>query len=185
MSCRYFIDLGASHFHHLSNSYNLEHMLEWKGVCIEANSEYVIGLVMNRRCRVVQAAVADRDHTVMKFRMRGVIGGLVGSGEESLPQGQGQGEGQGLVSSEGDGLDNKESSVPSSSSSSLRGRDVTVHTVSLTHILDHVHAPRHMDLLLVDIEGRFRVRVCIYPRHLFTSSFTLIQPYRTECNIII
>ena len=147
-------------------------MLEWDGVCIEANSEYIYGLVVNRRCRVVQAAVADQDDDVVrKFRMRGVIGGLVGREEPSHPQLQGQGQEQrqrqGLVGidaqgqrlgREGDGLDNKESSLPSSSSSSsssssLRGAEVTVHTVTLTRILDHLQTPPHMDLLLVDIEG--------------------------------
>ena len=143
-------------------------------MCIEANIEYIAGLVKHRRCRVVQAAVADRDHAVMKFRMRGVIGGLIGSRDQPQPQpepqpgtetetqsprregqgqtkGQRQTQGQGL-GNEGDGLDNKESSLPPSSSS-LRGGEMTVHTVTLTHILDHLQSPRQMDLLLVDIEG--------------------------------
>ena len=155
----YFVDLGANHFHHLSNSYNLEQVLAWTGVCIEANSEYISGLVTNRRCRVVQAVVADHDHTVMKFRMKGVIGGLIGEGEQLRPQVppqlQGQRPTKGIQKgqdSEGDGLDNKESSLPSSSSS-VRRAEVTVHTITLTQILNHLQAPRHMDLLLVDIEG--------------------------------
>lgn len=73
----YFVDLAANHFRKDSNTYSLETFWNWKGLCIEANTEYLRGL-SQRSCTVICAAVANETGMRATFNMRGGLGGLVG-----------------------------------------------------------------------------------------------------------
>lgn len=133
----FFVDLGANHYHHLSNSYMLETIMGWKGVCIEPNEVYLYGLLTQRTCKVVQAVISDTTGATVRFRKRGVIGGIIG--EE---------------------YSNKAYSIRGQKTTS-KGSGVVVGTrneeelttVRLQHVLEYLHAPPKMDLLLADIEG--------------------------------
>ncbi len=48
-----FVDVGARYWHKGSNSFALEYYHNWKGICIEADSHFYVGLVLNRTCSVV------------------------------------------------------------------------------------------------------------------------------------
>jgi hypothetical protein len=73
----YFIDLAANDALDLSNTLALENILGWTGLCIEANPQYLPGL-MRRRCTVMSAVVGFPTDLMVQFNLRGVLGGIVG-----------------------------------------------------------------------------------------------------------
>jgi hypothetical protein len=76
---RFFIDLAANEWLSLSNTRALERDYGWEGLCIEANPKLHAGLLSQRNCTVVGAAIASTEETV-RFNLRGVYGGIVGDG---------------------------------------------------------------------------------------------------------
>lgn len=74
----YYVDLAANHFRDLSNTYILDHYNGWKGVCIEPNPMYLVGLLSNRKCTVVTSPVSNTNGEEVTFKFDGVYGGLVG-----------------------------------------------------------------------------------------------------------
>ena len=63
----YFLDLAAHDAMHLSNTYSLEAMFGWGGLCVEANyMNYLWGLA-HRRCTVVAAAVWKDTNVQLPF----------------------------------------------------------------------------------------------------------------------
>ena len=61
-----FVDIGAHDGISLSNTYFLESVRKWNGLCVEANPEVVPRLRENRRCIVEQVAVGP-DHGTVNF----------------------------------------------------------------------------------------------------------------------
>jgi FkbM family methyltransferase len=55
----FFVDVGASHYKKLSNTYYLEKEYGWTGICIEGNPEFFQTLVDNRACACVNRYVSD------------------------------------------------------------------------------------------------------------------------------
>merc|ERR1712032_606852 len=72
-----YIDLAANDHRFISNSFFLDHCLQWSGVCIEANTLYYSGLQVNRSCAVEQKCVAEKEKQVT-FNMASVWGGIDG-----------------------------------------------------------------------------------------------------------
>ncbi|HAR63366.1 MAG: FkbM family methyltransferase [Candidatus Margulisiibacteriota bacterium] len=55
----YFVEIGASDGITNSNTFILEEKYDWKGICIEPNSEFE-KLINNRKCLCVNACLSDR-----------------------------------------------------------------------------------------------------------------------------
>jgi Methyltransferase FkbM domain len=124
----YFVDLAANHWLLRSNTYSIETYNAWKGICIEANPTYLVGLLSNRRCKVfVNPPVTDISGRTIRFRAHKV------------------GEHSGIVNEE---YDNKALNGTSS-----EDEDYSLISTTLTQILDAVNAPLVMDYLSLDIEG--------------------------------
>jgi FkbM family methyltransferase len=73
----FFLDIGAHDGIHISNTYLLEKIFHWKGICIEANPTTFRSLSRNRNCKTVNVAIAHKEGTAL-FKPDGVMGGFVG-----------------------------------------------------------------------------------------------------------
>ncbi len=64
-----FLDVGASHYQEGSNTYYLEHHLDWSGIAIDAMQEFAAGYAQHRpRTRFVAMFASDRaDDTAQLF----------------------------------------------------------------------------------------------------------------------
>ncbi len=63
-----FVDVGARYWHKGSNSFALEYYFGWEGICIEADSHFYPGLVLNRTCKVVcNNAISNVDGQKVHF----------------------------------------------------------------------------------------------------------------------
>jgi hypothetical protein len=85
----FFVDLAANDAVELSNTLSLEQTFNWKGLCIEANSEYMWGLA-HRKCRVVWAVTWNITGGIVEFAehpqsLPGVLGGVVSSETDNKP----------------------------------------------------------------------------------------------------
>jgi len=74
----FFVDLAANDHVALSNTFALEQMLDWRGLCIEVNPKYVPGLTQ-RKCHLAVAAVGSTTGGMANFTFADEFGGLVGS----------------------------------------------------------------------------------------------------------
>jgi len=74
----FFIDLASNDAEFLSNTLMLERDFGWKGLCLEANRDYIYGLA-RRKCQTVIAAIGAPKNTKVSFVLRGVLGGIVGN----------------------------------------------------------------------------------------------------------
>jgi len=75
----FFIDIAANDAMVLSNTLMLERDFGWKGICLEANREYIYGLA-RRKCQTVLAAIGAPKNTKVEFALRSELGGIIGSG---------------------------------------------------------------------------------------------------------
>lgn len=120
---RFFLDLAAHDAEYLSNTKSLEEHYNWKGVCIEANHDYMWGLA-HRRCDVYNAIVSSTKGDMVEFVEYpggdGALGGIV-----SLQ------------------TDNKHKGEDS----------IVRQATSLLDILHKSNAPRIIDYLSFDVEG--------------------------------
>lgn len=120
----FYLDLAANDAITLSNTYTLDRVYGWKGVCIEANSFYWRRLAAHRTCNVVGAAVGKVDGEVMNFTFQGPYGGLIG-----------------------ERFDNKPNKV------AANAQKDTVMTLSLLTILTKLGAPKTIQYMSLDVEG--------------------------------
>jgi hypothetical protein len=84
----WFVDLASNDAVLLSNTLMLERDFAWKGLCIEANMNYMYGL-SHRQCNVVSAAVGTPRDEEVSFVMNGVLGGIVGNDFDNRKVGAG------------------------------------------------------------------------------------------------
>lgn len=119
----FYVDLAANDAVRISNTYALDRIYNWRGICIEANPQYWYGLAMHRTCRLVGAAVGDRNGLQVPFVFSGVMGGIVG-----------------------DSFDNKPAKVGAAERQN-------VSTLSLETIFAELEAPRRIQYLSLDVEG--------------------------------
>jgi len=75
----YFVDLAANDWSHLSNSFVLEYYNKWRGVCIEPDPSYLIGLLSHRKCAIFVNPVSSSNGDKIKFNFAGPFGGIVGN----------------------------------------------------------------------------------------------------------
>jgi hypothetical protein len=83
----FFIDLAANDAMVISSSLTLERDFGWRGICIEANRQYIYGLA-RRKCTVVLGAAGMPQDQNMEFVLsRGVGGGFVGDAFDNKEKG--------------------------------------------------------------------------------------------------
>lgn len=130
----FFIDLAASHWKDNSNTYALEKFHGFRGICIEPNDEYLLGLVMNRTCTVIRSAVSSHANKIVRFRLNGLDGGIIDSEFDNKPLGEGM--------------------RPETESDVLPDiREIIMNTTTLTNIMDFFAVPAVIDYLSLDVEG--------------------------------
>ena len=122
----FFLDVGASDGISVSNTYALEKVFGWKGICIEPGQKF-IELKKNRNCICVQAAAGPDNGTFIDFLYYDNNPDLSGNVD--------------TLSNELRGKKN------------LSAKSVKIKTLSLYYILENNHAPKYIDYLSMDTEG--------------------------------
>jgi len=120
----YFIDLAANDAVKISNTYALENLYDWTGLCIEPNPQYWPGLSY-RKCLVVGAVIGASNMEEIQFKYPNRFG----------PKG-------GIV---GENFDNKQASK--------FGEDRPRYTVTLRDVFRRFRTPTQIDYLSLDVEG--------------------------------
>lgn len=120
----YFIDLAANDAVKISNTYALETIYDWNGLCIEPNPMYWAGLSY-RKCHVVGAVIGASNMQEIQFKYP----------NRSGPKG-------GIVGKE---FDNKQASK--------FGEDRPRYTVTLRDVFERFGTPKLIDYLSLDVEG--------------------------------
>lgn len=120
----YFIDLAANDAVKISNTYALETLYDWTGLCIEPNPAYWAGLSY-RKCNVVAAVIGASTMQEVQFKYPNRFG----------PQG-------GIV---GEQFDNKHASK--------FGEDRSRYTTTLLDVFERFQTPKTIDYLSLDVEG--------------------------------
>lgn len=122
----FFVDLAANDAVNLSNTYRLEQLHQWGGICIEPNAMYWAHLA-HRNCHVAAAVVSKERMTEVNFRMYRDMWRRAASG----------------------GIDELiDPSIPKSND-----KPVKLFTVTIEEILERYNAPSVMEYLSLDIEG--------------------------------
>lgn len=120
----YFVDLAANDAIKISNTYALENLYDWNGLCIEPNPMYHAGLA-HRKCHVVGAVIGPFNMQEIQFKYpnrSGPKGGIVGKQ-----------------------FDNKHASK--------FGEDRPRYTVTLRDVFERFETPKKIDYLSLDVEG--------------------------------
>jgi hypothetical protein len=136
----YFLDLAANDAVNLSNTYQLENLHAWKGICVEPNSSYWSNLA-HRECHVAAAVVSKTRMEEVKFRMyrdmqkRAASGGIEDLIDPNIPK--------------------------------SKERPDTLYTVPAQEILERYHAPYIMEYLSLDIEGAEYMVMKDFPFHVY------------------
>lgn len=122
----YFVDLAANDAVNLSNTYRLEQLHQWTGICIEPNAMYWAHLA-HRRCHVAAAVVGKDRMAEVHFRTYRDMWRRAASG----------------------GIDELiDPSIPKSNE-----KPIKLFTVTVDEILERYDAPSVMEYLSLDIEG--------------------------------
>jgi len=74
----YFVDVGAYDGRHISNTYQLEKVLGWTGICVEPLEHAFRALRGHRKCVCVQAAAYSVNGIEMPFCSSDLLAGLEG-----------------------------------------------------------------------------------------------------------
>lgn len=126
----YYVDLAANHYQILSNTYYLEKMNGWSGLCFEPNPMYHSGMLSNRACLLITSPVSSYSNMKVKFNFGGTDN-----------QTKTDGAFGGIVDPN---ADNK---------SVLEGNYMEMSTTSLMTVLHYVQAPPVIDYFSLDVEG--------------------------------
>ena len=123
----FFLDLGAADGKTHSNTYALEKVFGWKGICIEPNPTFFQKLKTTRSCIVDQSVISKKREKVV-FRIdNGLLGGIVDNDTDNN------------VIIRGDQL--------------LNAETITLDAITLNELLDRYNAPTTIDYFSLDIEG--------------------------------
>lgn len=123
----FFLDLAAADGITHSNTYVLEKLFGWNGICIEPNPAFLKTLKKTRNCIVDGSVVSDKNESVM-FRIdNGGLGGIVADDTDKNPR----------VRSE----------------QLAKAEMVALDSVVLTDLLDRYDAPGVIDYFSLDVEG--------------------------------
>lgn len=75
------VDLTSNHATVISNTYVLDRLLEWRGVCIGPQAMYLAGYLAHRSCALVSSVVSA--NATVDFVESGGLGGIVGYDNKS------------------------------------------------------------------------------------------------------
>lgn len=123
----YFLDLAAADGVTHSNTYALEKLFGWQGICVEPNPEFLPTLTKRRNCIVDASVVSDRRERI-KFRVdNGQLGGIVAEDTDNSHGVRGEGLSSAQI--------------------------MTLDAVPLAEVLERHRAPRIIDYFSLDVEG--------------------------------
>jgi len=123
----FFLDLAAADGVEGSNSYVLEKLFGWSGICIEPNPAYFDELRKTRRCIADPSVISDKRQTI-QFRVdNGQLGGIVASDTDNNAEIRGD---------------------------QLSGAKILdLQAVPLIDVLRRHNAPKVIDYFSLDVEG--------------------------------
>lgn len=132
LSGGYFLELAAADGIRHSNTYVLEKVFNWKGLCIEGNPRFIKDLSKNRRCIISECVISDKVE-IVQFRVDAQqISGVVADDADNN------------FKIRGEQLESAEI--------------VNIETRTLLDVLNEHGCPKVIDYLSLDIEG-FEERV--------------------------
>ena len=127
----YFVDLAATSGVLENNTFLLERLYGWDGICIEPNPNFFNRLLNNRCCFKENSVVTSDDNEKVEFVFNGGTGGIIG-----------------------ENYDNKLSKRSALISKLKKNKRVAkLSSLSLKTILDKYNAPKIIDYLSLDVEG--------------------------------
>ena len=123
----YFVDLAAADGVTHSNTYVLEKLFNWDGICIEPNSKFLKSLKRKRKCLIETSVISSKQEKV-SFRIdNDQLGGIVSSDTDN--------------------------NYKLRSEELKTAKIVFLETTTLTEVLDRNNAPKFIDYLSLDVEG--------------------------------
>lgn len=145
----FFVEFGACDGKLINNTIVLEEDFGWSGILSEPSTQWHERLKVNRRCKIDTRCVWSA------------------TGEKVL------------FSEFFDDSHATESTTKQHGSSGRESRDYEVDTVSLYDLLEHHHAPKHIDMLSIDTEGSEFEILSTFPFDKYTFGFMCIE-HRTS-----
>jgi FkbM family methyltransferase len=132
----YFLELAAADGITHSNTYAMEKLFDWQGICIEPNPYFLEKLKKNRNCVLDDSIINDKEE-IVSFRIdNGQLGGIVAEDTDNN------------VKIRREQLHNAEI--------------IEKKSVTLTQLLDMYNAPKEIDYFSLDVEGsEERVPPCV------------------------
>jgi FkbM family methyltransferase len=128
----FFVELGSTDGVELNNTFLLESLFQWQGICVEPNEQYYRSLVANRTAQCYQRALWHTSNEQLPFIARGTLGSF-----EEMAFSDGHAETRRAHH-------NKHGSV-------------IVTTISLADLFTVAAVPFEFDYLSIDIEGAERI----------------------------
>lgn len=123
----FFLDLAAADGVTHNNTYALEKLFGWRGICVEPNPTFVQKLKKTRNC-IIDSSVISDNHEKVSFRIdNGQLGGIVAEDTDNNTR------------LRDEQLSNAEI--------------ITLNSVILTELLDRYNAPAIIDYFSLDVEG--------------------------------
>ena len=78
MTNGYYVDLASNDAIQLSNTYLLDRVLRWRGVCIEPQQRYIAGYVQHRTCTLASSIISPDDSVKFVDGAKHVLAGIEG-----------------------------------------------------------------------------------------------------------
>ena len=73
-----YVDLASNDARIISNTYYLDNVLDWKGLCIEPQKKYISSYLDSRTCVLANLLISDEKHIKFAERKNGGFSGIVG-----------------------------------------------------------------------------------------------------------
>lgn len=73
----FFVDIGAGDGIKFNNTFFFEKNLNWKGICVDANDDFMLNLRKNRNCDVIGAVVYSETDKELEFAVSKITSGIV------------------------------------------------------------------------------------------------------------
>lgn len=73
----FFVDIGAGDGIKFSNTYFFEKSVNWKGICVDANDDFMLNLRKNRNCDVIGALVYSETDKELEFAVSEITSGIL------------------------------------------------------------------------------------------------------------
>ena len=123
----FFVEFGATDGVLLSNTYMLEKLFGWRGICVEPHPRYYERLQKNRDCKLSNALIGGRTGDKVDFILANEFSTIDGYSHDQHDEKR-----QAFVDT---------------------GSVIQLETVSLDELLEDMGAPREIDFLSIDTEG--------------------------------